>query len=149
MPISYLKFLLSRIVGTLVDTFILWMLSAYVFTSYVGIYLVSPTISFEFAVVSNFLFSYFWIWRKRISSNNIKTFFIRFFAFNIASVMGFAIKMSLLLLFERLFGWNVVFCNIVALLISGIVNFIIAEFVIFKKKPVIIEPVNDQDKSEY
>lgn len=147
MPLNYLKFLLSRIVGTLVDTFILWLLSAYIFTTYAGMYLVSPTISFEFAVVSNFLFSYFWIWNRRVSVKNVKTIFIRFLAFNLASVMGFVIKMSLLLLFERLFGWSVVFCNIIALLISGIANFIVAEFVIFKEKPVIIEPVNDQDKS--
>ncbi len=147
MPLNYLKFLLSRIVGTLVDTFILWLLSAYIFTTYAGIYLVSPTISFEFAVVSNFLFSYFWIWNRRVSVKNVKTIFIRFLAFNLASVMGFVIKMSLLLLFERLFGWSVVFCNIIALLISGIANFIVAEFVIFKEKPTIIEPVNDQDKS--
>lgn len=147
MPLNYLKFLLSRIVGTLVDTFIIWLLSAYIFTTYAGMYLVSPTISFEFAVVSNFLFSYFWIWNRRVSVKNVKTIFIRFLAFNLASVMGFVIKMSLLLLFERLFGWSVVFCNIIALLISGIVNFIVAEFVIFKEKPVIIEPVNDQDKS--
>lgn len=147
MPLNYLKFLLSRIVGTLVDTFILWLLSAYIFTTYAGMYLVSPTISFEFAVVSNFLFSYFWIWKRRVSIKNVKTIFIRFLAFNLASVMGFVIKMSLLLLFERLFGWSVVFCNIIALLISGIANFIVAEFVIFKEKPVIIEPVNDQDKS--
>lgn len=147
MPLNYLKFLLSRIVGTLVDTFILWLLSAYIFTTYAGMYLVSPTISFEFAVVSNFLFSYFWIWNRRVSVKNVKTIFIRFLAFNLASVMGFVIKMSLLLLFERLFGWSVVFCNIIALLISGIVNFIVAEFVIFKEKPAIIEPVNDQDKS--
>jgi len=148
MTINYLKFLLSRIVGTLVDTWVLWMLSAYVFTSYVGIYLVAPTISFEFAVVSNFLFSYFWIWRRRISVKSIKTFFTRFTAFNLTSVMGFVIKMILLLLFERLFGWNVVYCNIVALLISGIINFILAEFVVFKKKPVIIEPVNDMEELE-
>lgn len=147
MPLNYLKFLLSRIVGTLVDTFILWLLSAYIFTTYAGMYLVSPTISFEFAVVSNFLFSYFWIWNRRVSVKNVKTIFIRFLAFNLASVMGFVIKMSLLLLFERLFGWSVVFCNIIALLISGIANFIVAEFVIFKEKPAIIEPVNDQDKS--
>lgn len=148
MAINYLKFLLSRIIGTLVDTFVLWMLSAHVFTSYVGIYLVAPTISFEFAVVSNFFFSYFWIWRRRISVKSIKTFFTRFIAFNLAAVTGFIIKMSLLLLLARIFSWNVVYCNIVALLISGIINFILAEFVVFKKKPGIIEPVNDMEELE-
>lgn len=146
MTINYLKFLISRIVGTLVDTVVLWMLSSYVFSSYVGIYLVAPTISFEFAVVSNFFFSYFWIWRRRISVKSIKTFFTRFITFNLAAVTGFIIKMSLLLLLARMFSWNVVYCNIVALLISGIINFILAEFVVFKKPPVIIEPVNDMEE---
>ncbi len=148
MAIIYLKFLISRTVGTLVDTVVLWILSTYVFTSYIGIYIVAPTISFEFAVISNFLFSYIWIWRRRIPVKNIKIFFSRFLAFNLTAVVGFVIKMSLLLLFARLFGWNVVYCNILALIISGIVNFILAEFVVFKKKPVIIESVNDREESE-
>jgi putative flippase GtrA len=53
--------------------------------------------------------------------------------------------MTFLLLFEKLFGWHVVFCNLAALVISGIVNFVLAEFVVFKKRPSIIEPVNEME----
>jgi putative flippase GtrA len=106
---------------------------------------VAPTISFEFAVFSNFLLSYYWIWRKRISTKNIKTFIARFAIFNISCVLGFIVKMAFLLLFEKLFGWDVVFCNLAALLISGIVNFVLAEFVVFKKRPPIIEPLNEME----
>jgi putative flippase GtrA len=41
--------------------------------------------------------------------------------------------MGFLLLFERLFKWDVVYCNLIALLISGIVNFLLAERLVFKK----------------
>lgn len=148
IAINYLKFLMSRVVGTVVDTGVLWIFSTHIFKSYVGIYFISPTISFEFAVISNFFFSYFWIWRKRISAKSIKTFFTRFIAFNLASIIGFVIKMSLLLLLARMFGWNVVYCNIVALLISGIINFILSEFAVFRKNPQIIDTVNDMEEVE-
>jgi len=143
MAIKYIKFVASRLIGTLVDTMVLWGLSSYIFSSYFGEYMAAPTISFEIAVFSNFLMSYYWIWHKRISTKNIKTFITRFVIFNISCVLGFIVKMAFLLLFERLFGWDVVFCNLAALLISGIVNFVLAEFVVFKKRPPIIEPVNE------
>lgn len=143
MAIKYIKFVATRLIGTLVDTMVLWGLSSYIFSSYIGRYVVAPTISFEIAVFSNFLFSYYWIWSKRISIKNVKTFITRFAIFNISCVLGFIVKMVFLLLFERLFGWDVVFCNLAALVISGIVNFVLAEFVVFKKRPPIIEPVNE------
>jgi putative flippase GtrA len=42
--------------------------------------------------------------------------------------------MGFLLLFARLFEWDVVYCNLMALLISGIVNFLLAERIVFKKR---------------
>lgn len=141
--IKYIKFIVSRLVGTLVDTLVIWVLSSYIFSSYAGRYVVAPTISFEIAVFSNFLFSYYWIWSNRTSIKNIKTFISHFAIFNISCVLGFIVKMVFLLLFEKLFGWDVVFCNLAALLISGIVNFVLSEFVVFKKRPPIIEPVNE------
>jgi putative flippase GtrA len=145
MAIKYIKFVASRLIGTLVDTMVLWGLSSYIFSTYFGHYIVAPTISFEIAVFSNFLLSYYWIWHKRISTKNIKTFITRFAIFNISCVLGFIVKMAFLLLFEKLYGWDVIFCNLAALLISGIVNFVLAEFVVFKKRPSVIEPVNEME----
>jgi putative flippase GtrA len=141
----YIKFVASRLIGTLVETTVLWCLSSFIFSTYFGHYLVAPSISFEIAVFSNFLLSYYWIWHKRISTKNKKTFITRFAIFNISCVLGFIVKMTFLLLFEKLFGWHVVFCNLAALVISGIVNFVLAEFVVFKKRPSIIEPVNEME----
>lgn len=143
MAAKYFKFVVSRLIGTLVDTLVLWVFSTYLFTSYVGSYVISPTISFEVAVFTNFLFSYYWIWSKRISIKNTKTFVSQLFLFNISCVLGFIVKMVFLLLFERLFGWDVIYCNFFALLISGIFNYAIAEFIVFKKRPPIIEAIND------
>lgn len=121
---------------------VLWVLSVNFFTPYVGNYIVAPAISFEVAVISNFSFSYFWIWRERIQARGLKTFVKRFIIFNISCVVGFIVKMVFLLLFERLFGWNVVYCNLSALIISGIANFFLADLVVFKKRLAIANPIS-------
>lgn len=53
-------------IGTLVDTFVLWMLSDHVFTDgFWGEYIVSPVISFQCAVAVNYVISYFFVWKDR------------------------------------------------------------------------------------
>lgn len=133
MAVKYFKFVVSRLIGTGVDTMVLWALSVYAFSTYLGIYLLAPTISFQIAMLCNFLMSYYWIWNKRIFPKNPRLFFIRLGLFNLSSIVGFGIKMVFLLLFERLFRWDVIWCNLVALLISGIVNFILADMLVFRK----------------
>ena len=91
-------------------------------------------ISFEFAVMSNFLCSYYWIWSNRIEDKNAKSFWKHFVVFNLAALSGFAVKMAFLLLFEHLFGWDVIICNLVALLISGVLNFFVEKLIVFRKQ---------------
>lgn len=136
MVAKYLKFMVSRAIGTGVDTLILWLLTHFVFTSgeYLTNYIISPCISFEFAVMSNFLCSYYWIWSSRVSSRTARSFWRHFAGFNLSSLAGFVIKMLFLLLFEKLFGWNVVVCNLVALCISGVLNFFLSEALVFGKR---------------
>jgi len=131
---TYIEFVLTRVFGTLVDTFILWICSDFIFKSYVGVYILSPIISFEFAVMSNFLWSYLWIWKNRIEGRCRADFWKRFIVFNLASVTGFLIKMFFLLIFEQIFGWDVVYCNLAALLISGLFNYFAADMLVFKQK---------------
>ena len=138
MFVQYLKFLLTRMFGTGVDTLVLWVCSNYLFTSYWGSYVLSPVISFEFAVMSNFLWSYYWIWSSRIENKCNVVFWKRFLAFNISSCGGFLIKMLFLILFEQIFGWDVVWCNLTALLISGVFNYILTDFWVFRSKRFII-----------
>ncbi len=143
MANKYMKFLASRLMGTGVDTLVLWMLTRLVFDTYIGKYIVAPTISFEAAMFTNFLLSYFWIWKNRIASHRAKIFLTRLAVFNLSAAFGFGIKMVFLLLFERIFGWGVVWCNLAALMISGLVNFLLAEKIVFRK-PGLLPIVDSQ-----
>ncbi|MBR6757060.1 MAG: GtrA family protein [Bacteroidaceae bacterium] len=132
---SYIQFVLSRLLGTGVDTLVLWLCSDFIFSgNYFGRNILSPMISFEFAVMSNFLCSYYWIWSNRIENKNARSFIKHFVVFNIAALSGFIVKMLFLLLFEHLFGWDVIVCNLVALLISGVLNFFIEKLFVFRKQ---------------
>lgn len=125
----------SRAAGTVVDTAVLWLLSHLIFGGgYLATYILSPIISFEAAVVCNFLLSYYWIWSSRVISHTRRSFWRHFVAFNLSSLAGFMVKMLFLLLFERLFGWNVVLCNLVALCISGVLNFLLSDTLVFRKQ---------------
>lgn len=130
---KYAGFVISRSLGTVVDTAVLWLCSKYLFPGYWGEYIISPAVSFEVAVFTNFVCSYYWIWRKRITRRNSRSFWRHFYAFNISSVLGFLAKMVFLLLFEKIFGWNVVICNLAALTISGVLNYFLAEDVVFRE----------------
>ena len=132
---TYIEFVLSRLLGTGVDTLVLWICSAFIFNdTYFGRNVVSPIISFEFAVMSNYLCSYFWIWRARIETRGMRTFWSRFVIFNLSSVAGFLVKILFLQVFVITFKWNVVVCNLAALLISGILNFLLADSMVFRKR---------------
>lgn len=132
---QYIQFVLSRLLGTGVDTLVLWLCSAFIFGgTYWGENIVSPMISFEFAVFSNFLCSYYWIWSNRVEDKGGKSFLKHFLVFNIAALSGFVVKMLFLLLFEYIFGWDVVVCNLVALCISGVLNFFVEKLIVFRKK---------------
>ena len=128
-----LLFILTNGFGTLIDTLVLWVFSTFVFESYVGDYIVSPIISFEAAVLCNFISSYFLIWKNRVSKRNSRSFWRHYLGYNLTSSGVFVIKMGFLLLFEWLFSWNVIVCNLAALCISGTINYAISEWVIFKR----------------
>ena len=127
------KFVGVNTIGTIIDTAVLWLFSHFVFDGYVGEYVISPVISFECAVMSNYLFSYFGVWRERRSAGS---FVLKYIMYNISSSLVFTMKLGVILLLERLFGWNVVICNLAALCLSGLINFSLSEWVIFRKKQV-------------
>lgn len=127
------KFVGVNAIGTIIDTAVLWLFSHFVFDGYVGEYVISPVISFECAVMNNYLFSYFGVWRERRSAGS---FVLKYIMYNISSSLVFTMKLGVILLLERLFGWNVVICNLAALCLSGLINFSLSEWVIFRKKQV-------------
>lgn len=128
------RFVLAGSIGTCTDLLVLWTLSHYVFHRYVGQYMLAPWLSFECAVFVNYLSSRHFVWRDRVDGNRKAHFWRKYLAYNLSATGTFAVKMGFLLLFERIFGWQVVVCNIAALCISGSINFTMGEWVIFRKK---------------
>ena len=92
--------------------------------------------SFECAVFSNYLCSWHFIWRERVRKYIKPRFWSRYLYYNLSATGAFLVKMGFLLLFERIFGWSVVVCNLAALGISGTLNYVMGECVIFKKQSV-------------
>ena len=126
------KYVLVSAAGTVVDTAVLWLVSHHIFHSFAGEFLLSPFISFECAVLFNFICSFFLIWKDRMDIGNARTFISRYLLYNLSCTMTFLLKMGLLLFFKFLFGWDVIICNLTALCVSGIVNFVMSDRVIFR-----------------
>ena len=131
----YAKFAASTLAGTAVDMLVLWLCAHYLLDgSYWREYILSPFLSFECAVLTNFVIAYFGVWRDRISARSWKSFFRHYGGYNLSCTGTFLFKMALLLLFEQLFHWDVLWCNIVALCFSGLLNFFINEKIVFRPK---------------
>lgn len=139
--VRYAKFAGTSVVGSIVDTLVLWLLSDLIFTrGYWGEYIISPLISFQCAVAVNYMISYFYVWKDRTrkrSDASVRRFFRLYGAYNLSSSVVFLFRLGALLLIERFFGWDVVICNLVAMCFTGIINFAINNLVIFKKKKTV------------
>lgn len=134
--IRFAAFSASTLVGTAVDTLVLWLCSHYLLQgTYWGENLLSPAISFECAVVANYLVAYFGVWRDRITEHTREAFLRRFVTYNTSCVAGFLVKMGFLLFFKWLLSdLDVVWCNLIALCFSGLFNYALNEFLVFRKK---------------
>lgn len=135
----FLKFALRGIVGSAVDTTVLFILTRFFFHSYFTTYILAPSISFEIAILSTYIICYFWVWNRRVN-NNKRDFLHRIPAYNLSAVISFGVKLGMLVIIERIFHFDVVICNLIALLFSGTVNFFVGEKIIFKEESVIITP---------
>lgn len=134
--VRYVKFMGTSVAGTLTDTLVLWLLSDFAFTrTYFGEYVLSPVLSFQAAVAVNYIISYFYVWKDRVDGRRgAKSFFKLYLAYNLSCSSVFMFRLLVLLLIERLFGWDVVLCNLAAMVVSGLLNFLLTNNVIFRKR---------------
>lgn len=136
--VRYIKFAGTSVIGTIVDTLVLWVLSDFVFTrGYWGEYIISPVISFQCAVAVNFTISYFYVWKDRTRKRkdvSIRRFLKLYTIYNLSGSAVFLLRLGALLIIERFTGWDVIICNLTAMCFSGIVNFTINNLVIFTKR---------------
>ena len=140
---KFAMFSLSSGAGTIVDLGLHWFLSTRFFQeSYWWSFWISPFISFQLSVLTNFLIAYYFVWRERISYRGTRSFWRHFAAYNATATGVFLIKLAAMqgihLMFIAL-GWfqdasyEPVLCNLLSLCVSGGFNFVMNEFVIFKK----------------
>ena len=136
--VRYIKFAGTSVIGTLVDTLVLWLISDFVFTGgYWGEYVISPAISFQCALAVNFTISYFYVWKDRTRKRpdaSVRRFFKLYAVYLLSGSAVFLLRLGALLLIERFTGWDVVLCNLIAMVFSGIINFTIDNLLIFGKK---------------
>ena len=64
----------------------------------------------------------------------MKQFFRLYLAYNLTCSTIFLLRLGAMLLIEKFTGWDVVVCNLLAMCFSGILNFIIENIIIFRKK---------------
>jgi putative flippase GtrA len=133
------KYLRVTALGTVVDTVVLWLLAELVFEGYESRYIVAPVFSFECAVISNFLLSYFWVWRGNVGMT-VRDMFSRFAAYNVVTFLVFTLKLGLLASIGSLSGWHPVVCNLIALVATGVLNFSIQNEAIFRPRAVARHP---------
>ena len=133
--VRYLKFMLSTLGGTAVDCGVMWLLAEVLFaeSEIVGLF-VAPTVSFECAVLTNYTLAYFFVWKDRVGERSVRGFWARFLPYNVSCIAAFLIKMVPFSLIRHFAGLNVVLCNLIALVFSGIFNFVMNEWVIFRNK---------------
>ena len=132
MLVKITKFTLRGLAGAAVDTFVLWVLTTFLFRSYFTTYILAPSISYEVGILVAYIICYFWIWNHRVHHNR-NDFLRRVPAYNAAALVSLGVKMVMLIAIERIFHFDVVICNLLALLVSGFINFLAGEKVIFKK----------------
>lgn len=143
------KYVATTLLGTTVDTLVLWLLSTYAFDgSHVGRYVISPIISFECAVIVNFTTAYNIVWKDRVDKAVRHRKLKKFWKYNLSCISAFMLKMLILNVLGLTLKWPPFLCNLIALCFSGILNFVINEFYIFKKKedPIQQNRLPDPDK---
>lgn len=129
----FIKFAGSSLVGGTVDMLLVWLLSGYVFNGYWGDVIISPIISFECSVIVGFTFCWYFVWNDRISNKSGRSFLKHLMVYKASNIGVFGIRMLLVVLIERIFSGNLVIINLISRLLAGLVNYMIADKLIFKK----------------
>lgn len=135
-----LKHLLFSLAGTGTDLLVLYVLTHLIFrnfsedthSGYVLICLLSPAIAFELGNVVNFIMSSRVVWRDRMKGQSLKTHLKLFLGYNLSYTTVFFIKTGLFLGIQWLTKWDVMYCEMIALFVSGLLNFTMNDRVIFR-----------------
>jgi putative flippase GtrA len=133
LKLRFGKFFITNLIGTIIDTIVIFIFKQWIFHSYFFIYIVTPIIGFEIAVVNNYTISFFWVWKDR-TVKTPREYLKNFLPYNltVSSMLGF--RLLLIVIISRIVNLDVVFCNLIALVFSGILNYCGLNRLIFRKK---------------
>lgn len=133
--VRFIKFAGVGLIAGTVDITLVWVFTKFVFGGYFGEVIVSPVISYECSIIIGFIFSWYFIWNDRLSNGGSSEFWKRLAAYNISNVGIFALRVLLVMMFEKIWdGGNLVIINTVSRILAGLLNFVITDKLIFKKK---------------
>jgi len=108
--LRFVKFCVVGSTGTLINMGLLWGL-----TEFVGLpYLISAAIAIEISIISNFTFHDFFTFRDR-HSPTLTIFFRRLLKYNLISLIGLAINMTVLALFTEVIGLYYLLSNLIGI----------------------------------
>lgn len=132
--LRYIKFLGASAAGTAVDMLVLWILSDFVFSEgYVREYILSPLLSFQCAVFVNYTVFYFYVWKDRVASlRSLSFFFRRYIRYDLSCSTVFLLRYCIILLIGKFTSWDVMICSVLAMCVTGIINFILTDILVFR-----------------
>ena len=141
------KYACATSFGALVEMAVLWFLAHVAFKSahFYGKDSLSILIASEIAILVNFTTAYFFVWKDRITRRSPRSYFRHYLAFALTANILLVLKVALALLFKDIFRWDVVICDFIALLISGTVNFVLNEMVIFKDRKQLLQKYDPEE----
>lgn len=119
-----LRYAFSTIGGISAETVLLWVLAHYVWRDWeVGISIIAPALSFELCLLVNYCTAKYFVWRDRKSS---------LLRFHISNTSVFIVKMLFLVALRYFSGIDIVLCNIVAMGVAGLINFVLNDRIVFR-----------------
>lgn len=118
------RYAFSTIGGISAETLLLWVLAHYVWRDWeVGISIIAPTLSFELCLLVNYCTAKYLVWRDRKSS---------LWRFHISNISVFIVKMMFLVALRYFSGVDIVLCNIAAMGVAGLINFVLNDRIVFR-----------------
>jgi dolichol-phosphate mannosyltransferase len=121
----FLKFSLVGFSGVLVNTGLL-----YVLTAYLGVvYFISSIFAIELSILSNFLLNDIWTWRDRTK----KTFWKRLLQYHISvGITAVLVNWVILILLTEFFGLYYMISNLIGIACGTLANYLINDLWTFK-----------------
>jgi len=133
IKLRFSKFFITNLVGTIIDTIVIFILKKWVFHSYFFVYVIAPTIGFEIAVINNYTMSFFWTWKDRTAKTR-KAYLKNFLPYNLTVVSVFGLRLLFIFIISKSVKLDVIYCNLIALVFTGLLNYWGLDRFIFRKK---------------